>query len=305
MKAKTSLIREAFARNAQKKDNEDATMASLSDLHQCYQEAVQNPKKEIINLLKLYNDMRSMSSLECTPPHLLREDFCGTAILCAEWVQRHVKNEAVGVDLDPKVLDYGREHFVNGSIADRISLHCGNVFNIDNAQIPKADLTVALNYGTCYFHSFAVLVRYMRQALASLKPGGVFICDGFGGQRSLHEKWTFRRKCTSFDYTFEQLPVDILTNVSVCRIGFKYADGSVRKAAFEYHFRLWSVADLRDAMHQAGFVNIQVWISSSSEDDDLDGDAFVRIEKPNYAPKADSWNVYIAGVAPFTTVYSS
>jgi hypothetical protein len=39
----------------------------------------------------------------------LREDFCGTALLCAGWVKQRGRT-AVGVDLDPEVLAWGTEH---------------------------------------------------------------------------------------------------------------------------------------------------------------------------------------------------
>jgi hypothetical protein len=44
-------------------------------------------------------------------PKILREDFCGTAIVCAESVSRSVERKAIGVDLDLDVLEYGRSRF--------------------------------------------------------------------------------------------------------------------------------------------------------------------------------------------------
>ena len=38
----------------------------------------------------------------------IREDFCGTAVVCMEWVKRRRAHTAVGVDLDPSVLKWGR-----------------------------------------------------------------------------------------------------------------------------------------------------------------------------------------------------
>src|SRR5690606_28751454 len=43
-------------------------------------------------------------------PLSMREDFCGTALLCAAWVNSKTGRTATGVDLDPEVLAWGIEH---------------------------------------------------------------------------------------------------------------------------------------------------------------------------------------------------
>ena len=42
-------------------------------------------------------------------PRTLREDFCGTAITAIDWVKRGSRNRAIGVDLDPDVLEVARK----------------------------------------------------------------------------------------------------------------------------------------------------------------------------------------------------
>jgi len=41
-----------------------------------------------------------------------REDFCGTAKVGCEWVRRGRGRTAIGVDRDPVVLAWGRQHNV-------------------------------------------------------------------------------------------------------------------------------------------------------------------------------------------------
>ena len=44
------------------------------------------------------------------PPKILREDFCGTAIVASRWVKGHPERRAIGLDLDGPTLDWAREH---------------------------------------------------------------------------------------------------------------------------------------------------------------------------------------------------
>src|ERR1700733_13003744 len=108
------------------------TMASMADKHQCYHEAVQNVRHEIDNLVIMYNESRP----ERDVPLVLREDFCGTAILCRQWVQRHVERSAIGLDIDQDVLSYARSLCPS----DRIQLIQVNVLEADLSS--KADIIV-------------------------------------------------------------------------------------------------------------------------------------------------------------------
>lgn len=292
------------------------------DIHQCYQEAVQNPRKEIINLQQIYHTVKSD---DAPPMRLLREDFCGTAILCAEWVSKHVDNEAVGVDLDEAVLQYGRDHFKDSSVSEKIQLVHANVLSVNNESLDKVDLLAALNYGVCYFHTYATLLKYFQQCWSAIKPGGVLVCDGFGGRRCQFEPVDFRRRCSHFDYIFEQSAVDLLTNRTICSINFKFKDEQTgqlgkKQRAFVYDFRAWSVAEMAEAMREAGFEQVSVWVGESqmmsnqddydcSDEDDDDeeeeevntkkSNAFIKIcEKTPFKPTAEFWNVYIAARRP-------
>jgi SAM-dependent methyltransferase len=290
------------------------------DLHKCYQEAVQNPRKEIINLQQIYHDLADGG-----PLRVLREDFCGTAILCGEWVRRHVDNRAIAVDLDEKVLEYGRRQFRDGTVADKVDLVHANVLSVDNTTLAKADMLVALNYGVCYFHTFSLLHAYVKKCFEAVRPGGVVVCDGFGGTRSPAEPWQFRRRCSHFDYLFDQSPIEILTNRTHCTISFKFRGGdggsgrskggSGKVKAFSYDFRAWSVCEMAEAMRAAGFEGVVVWVAESRDGGVSDGDgdggsdgeessapgtnAFVKITSGrDFRPSSEFWSVYVAGRRP-------
>jgi SAM-dependent methyltransferase len=283
-----------------KKNQKAESMMALVDLHACYQEAVQQPKREARNLRNIFLDCQTRY-LDERPrmPLVLREDFCGTAVLCREWVAGHVERTAIGVDLDSAVLNYARDHFPSDSIASRVQLIKADVLTVDNDDLEPADIVAALNYGICYFHQRTCLSNYLQRSLSALAEGGVLIVDIFGGNRPLTEPWLFRRQCSTFDYWFEQSPCDLLTNVCQCSINFKFRDGTVKRPAFVYEFRLWSLAEVLEAFREAGFAHVDVWVSQSTPEaaagTGLSGTGdFERIDGP-FAPEGSAWNAYVVG----------
>ena len=78
--------------------------ANTADRHVLYERSVQDPDAEIAFIDRVF---RSISGRK---PQSLREDFCGTALLCARWIERHPDRTATGVDLDSRVLRWSREH---------------------------------------------------------------------------------------------------------------------------------------------------------------------------------------------------
>ena len=52
------------------------TMAAKADIHELYEEAVQDVEMEVDFLQTTFKELRGRT------PHLFREDFCGTASAC-------------------------------------------------------------------------------------------------------------------------------------------------------------------------------------------------------------------------------
>ena len=77
-------------------------MSTLADRHLLYQHAVQDVEAEIDFVEQTWSELRQR------PAIFLREDFCGTANTACEWVIRDDDHQAVGVDLDREVLEWGR-----------------------------------------------------------------------------------------------------------------------------------------------------------------------------------------------------
>lgn len=163
------------------------SLASQANKHELYQDAVQAPRKEIVNLYNIYHKLFFLSSnpaAERHPPLTLREDFCGTAVLCREWVTRNPAERAAwGVDNDPNVLAYSRECILSTdpSVAERVTLVEKDVLKVDG--VPKVDIITGLNYGIFYFHKQRDLVTYLKMAKNGLNESGILIVDAFGGAK--------------------------------------------------------------------------------------------------------------------------
>jgi hypothetical protein len=72
--------------------------ARTADKHVLYQESVQSPESDAGFFTRYFKKLAGR------PLRILREDFCGTALLCCEFVRLHGDNIAIGVDLDVPTL---------------------------------------------------------------------------------------------------------------------------------------------------------------------------------------------------------
>ncbi|CAN6438948.1 unnamed protein product [Victoria cruziana] len=100
-----------------------------------YQQSVQSPKGDISYLRKFF----LMYIGGRTPLHL-QEDFCGTALLSAEWLHSDPRRTAVGVDLDLDALIWCLDNNMYKLGSDgysRIALFHGNVLKplVENHQV--------------------------------------------------------------------------------------------------------------------------------------------------------------------------
>jgi precorrin-6B methylase 2 len=80
------------------------SMADEADIHDLYEKAVQNVEHEVEFLQATFESIRGRKA------YRLREDFCGTASASCQWVRQGEKHQAIGADIDPEVLDWGRRN---------------------------------------------------------------------------------------------------------------------------------------------------------------------------------------------------
>ncbi len=228
------------------------TQAQLADVHQLYEDAVQDPEGDVAIVRRIFKKRFDRE------PHTLREDFCGTAAMACAWVRASQDNTAWGIDLDSEPLSWGREHHI-AKLSDeqrkRITLIQGDV---RHASHERVDVTVAFNFSYFVFKERSALLGYFEKSRARLKDEGIFVLDLYGGadaQRTLTET----REHDDFDYVWDQDVFDPIQHRAVNYIHFEFADGSQLRRAFTYDWRLWSIPELRDILAEAGFSQTDVY----------------------------------------------
>ena len=185
---------------------------------------------------------------------------------CAQWVQRHRDNTAVGVDLDEEVLDWGREHNVEPlkrGQRDRVTLRAENV--LDAPTKPGFDMVQALNFSYWILMERATLLAYFKQVRKSLAKDGIFFLDAFGGYAA-HKTGVEKRDLDGFHYEWEQATFNPVTNLMQCYIHFGFKDRSRIDRAYSYRWRLWGAAEIRDLLAEAGFSSSHIPASLRSGD---------------------------------------
>lgn len=233
-----------------------STQAQRADRYALYQRAVQDPVWEMEFLEQIFRERRGRE------PRVLREDFCGTALAACEWVRRGPLREAVGVDLDGEVLAWSREHNVAKlapSAARRLTLIQADVLT---AETVPADILLAFNFSYWIFKQRATLRRYFGRVRAHLAPDGLFILDAYGGYdafREMRERQDFGR----FTYIWDQAVYEPVSGHATCHIHFAFPDGSRLNHAFSYHWRLWTLPELREILAEAGFQKVQVYLEGT------------------------------------------
>ncbi|TPX40885.1 hypothetical protein SeMB42_g05826 [Synchytrium endobioticum] len=300
----------------------EGSMAMSADRHVCYAQSVQAADAEVLNLI----NMRKQISSSLNIPLALREDFCGTAVLSLEWCTSSVARTAYGIDNDTSVLSYAKKHTLataeTQDAASRVNLVHGNVLTPRSqfkTRIPRVDIIAALNYGICYFRTRKELVEYLCICKDGLKKGGCLIVDMYGGSDVYSVKGrTIIRKLRGFDYIFEQTGFNPMTNTVHINLHFHFKDNSWQRNAFQYDFRVWTIPEVREAFHDAGFEKLNIWVASSSHSttslDDLDGIESggepssgeeekengagilsYRIVESDWIPQLKRYNVYVVG----------
>ena len=234
-------------------------VATNADRHYLYQESVQDTETEIDFVEETWQALRER------PAELLREDFCGTANTACEWVRRNSMHLAVGIDLDSEVLEWGRENNLAQLDAEersRISLLEDDVLY----SAPElADIVLAMNFSYFLFLEREELLAYFESVYEGLMEDGIFVLDAYGGYdspRNIVEE----RKCDGFTYIWEQAAFNPIDGTMDCYIHFQFPDKSRMDRAFSYHWRLWSLPEIRELLEQAGFSDVTIYWEGTDED---------------------------------------
>ena len=266
----------------EKRRRTTTTMADDADVYALYQEAVQCVEAEIDFVDETFQRLRGRKA------KMLREDFCGTANTACEWVRRRADNCAIAVDLDPEVLAWARAHNVAslGDASERIVLVQGDVLR---ARTEPVDAVLAHNFSYWLLKERRLMRRYFRRVRESLKPGGLFFLDGYGGPDA-HREIRERTKNKKFTYIWEQATFNPINQDMLCHIHFKFPDGSRIRRAFSYSWRLWSLPEIRELLAEAGFSRSTVYWQGTDEETG-EGDGVFEPTEEGVAD--DAWIVYM------------
>ena len=258
------------------------TMAKRADIHDLYEKAVQNVEHEVEFAQATFKSIRGRTA------YRLREDFCGTASVSCQWVRQGRQFQAIGVDIDPPVLDWARRNRVSRLKPNeqaRVQLLESDVMT---AVAPPVDIVVALNFSYFIFDTREKLRDYFKRAYAALVDDGVFFIDLYGGPEAQHEVKE-RTKHKTFTYIWDQAEFRPVTNYIRCHIHFSFPDGSKIKEAFTYEWRMWSAPELREVMLEAGFRKATVYWEGEDEHGEANGEF-----TPEDKGQADlAWIAYI------------
>jgi hypothetical protein len=260
--------------------------AATADKYELYQLAVQSSDTDVDFLLETYEKLNGR------PARHLREDFCGTALICSEWVSRHPENTAEGFDLDPEPLEWGKQHNFakvrKAGAEDRIALH------LEDARAPgrqAPDVRIAQNFSYWLFMKRPEMLEYFRIAHQSLAPGGIFVIDMYGGTEATASILEERKIEGGFTYVWDQDVYYPGTAEYFCNIHFKFRDGSEIQNAFQYHWRVWGMAELKDLLSEAGFDDVQSYFEGDDEDDPEEGNGI--FEPDPRGENCESWIGYL------------
>ena len=258
------------------------TMADKADIHELYEISVQNVEHEVEFLQTTFEQIRGRKA------HLFREDFCGTASVCCQWVRQGEEYQAIGVDIDPSILEWGRKNrLAKLPTVDqaRVSLIESDVMT---AQTPPPDILAAFNFSYFVFKTRDELRAYFNKAYDALTDDGVFFVDLFGGPEA-QEETKEKTKQKRFTYVWHQAEFHPVTNFIRCHIHFRFKDGSKIKKAFTYEWRLWSAPEIREVLAEAGFKNSTLYWEGEDEDGEGNGEF-----TPDEKGEADlAWIAYI------------
>jgi hypothetical protein len=238
----------------------------MLDRFDCYELCVQSPR-HVVAMLR---------GIHAGEARVLREDFCGTAAVsrrwCSEGKSRRDDSRAFGVDMDEATLAKAEKLAAAEGVSGQLRLLRANALSTrDEAEGP--DIIWVGNFSIGYIHERPALVRYLRACRERLARGnggfggGAFVCDLYGGAGAWRlgslDRTHNGRGAEVIHYHWEHEEADAISGMVTNSISFRVIVNGELEAefprAFVYHWRLWGLAELREAMLEAGFVGMEVY----------------------------------------------
>jgi len=248
-----------------RKRRHDGLTAATADRHELYEKSVQEPEADCDFVEQAWRELRGRA------PQWLREDFCGTAITAIEWVKRDPGHHALGIDIDPGVLEVARKRMqkrLKPAARGRLELVEGSV--LDPAP-RKVDCVLATNFSYFVFKTRRSLKGYFRKVREGLVEDGIAIFDTYGGHEASKEMRE-PRKYDGYTYVWDQAHFNPITHDVINHIHFRFPDGTKLMKAFTYEWRFWTLPELTELLEEAGFSDVVVyWEGTDEETGEGDG----------------------------------
>jgi len=267
-----------------KKRKSKGRTAKNSNKFELYELSVQEPEADCDFIRQAWRELRG------SEPKSLREDFCGTAITAIEWVKQDASHSAIGVDLDAPTLEVARKRMKSRLPAeahDRLRLLEDNVLTVESAPV---DCVLATNFSYFIFKERELLRSYFAAAHRALADGGMMILDAYGGSDAFLEMEE-PRECEGFTYVWDQDYYSPVTGHVINHIHYDFNDGSRMEKAFTYEWRLWTLPEIQEVLHEAGFSEVTIYWEGT-EPGTAEGNGEWAVTKTGDAAKG--WVVYIA-----------
>ncbi len=257
--------------------------ARNADVNRLYEESVQCTEFEVsfINkLFKKYNKSKCIS---------LREDFCASALISAEWVKNNRVHTSLAVDLDKNMIKEAKKTAFNELSEDqqkRMKICYGDSSSF---QSDKVDCVLATNFSYFVFKDRKKLIKYFKNSFKQLKNNGLFMLDAFGGYEA-HQLLEERTKHKNFTYVWDQSSFNPITHEIKCHIHFEFPDKTKINKAFTYNWRLWTLPEIQECLKEAGFKKIDVYMQGWDDEKDEESEKFYKVSKCDADP---AWVAYL------------
>jgi hypothetical protein len=266
----------------------EALFPSIELKYQLYEASVQEAADDAEILESLYKKLRKKN------PQTLREDFCGSFKLCAEWVKRGKLKKSIGLDIDPEPLDYGKSTHWSALSPQQRSRLQPLLKNVVSVTRPGVDLVAACNFSYWIFKERKDLIQYFKKVRQSLNADGLFFLDSVGGTEMMEvhrDEEVYRLGKQKFSYIWQCESFNPVKNEGFYSISFRLPGQKEWKRAFTYDWRAWSIPEVRECLREAGFSKTHVFWEGDGPSGKGNGEFHLTEKEENSAV----WIAYIVG----------
>src|SRR5690606_41758971 len=127
------------------------------------------------------------------------------------------RRHAIGVDVDPDVLEWGRRNRVSRlKPRDRSRVRLINE-DVRTVKTEPVDIVCAFNFSYFCFKTRDEMRNYFKRVRSALVRDGLFFLDAFGGPEA-QDVQKERTKHDNFTYVWDQAEFEPVTGRIVCHI---------------------------------------------------------------------------------------